>query len=66
MRRWLVVVLGLAMAAAAAWAVVTWGPMGKGVRRGLAASEEPAGPHDDIDEASRRRMLEVLREEREP
>lgn len=58
--RWLALAVGLLLAAGAALALLTWTP-----------SREPAGeapveaPHGEIDEASRERLLEVLREEDE-
>lgn len=58
-RRWLAVALGLLLAVAAAWALATW-PRAGAPRKGEARREEP---HADIDEASRERLREVLREE---
>lgn len=66
-RRWLAGLLALVLAAAAAWALATWTrPPGPEGRSGAGErGEPPAGedPHADIDEASRERLREVLREE---
>lgn len=67
MRRWLVLALGLALAAVAGHALLTL-QRESGSRGGAGEARRvpsPA-PHDEIDEASRQRLLEILREEEAP
>ena len=62
--RWLALAVGLLLAAGAALALLTWTPSRE--PPGEAPVEAPHDePHGEIDEASRERLLEVLREEDE-
>ncbi len=56
-KRWLIAILGLALAAGALVALVS----GRGPR-GRAASRDQAPPHGEIDDASRAELERVLRE----
>ena len=61
MKRWLVLALGLGIAAVAGWAVLT------GVDAGGGASVSPPKPpvegaHSEIDQASRDQLRSILRE----
>jgi hypothetical protein len=63
-RRWLVVALALALAAMAGRSLLRF--YDPGGPRERAAQPAPDAAHDEIDEASRQRLLEILRQEDEP
>lgn len=58
MKRWLIVTVGLGMAAAGAWVLLT--STTETGRRGIQAKPEPA--HGDIREESKQRLRDILRE----
>ena len=58
MKRWLIVSVGLGLALAAGWVLLT-STAGTG-RRGIQTKTEPA--HGDIRDASKERLREILRE----
>jgi hypothetical protein len=53
--RWLVVPIGLGLAAATAWLLLTGGPP-------IPEAPAPTGAHDEIGEPSRDELREILRE----
>ena len=56
MRRWLVLSLGIGIAAVAGYALLT------GARPPHAGGHHAHGPHDEISEESRAQLREILRE----
>ena len=63
-RRWVVVSMGLAVATAAAWALLSSGVPRSALQDEGTAVRAPAAPvqHGEIDERSREALREILRE----
>jgi hypothetical protein len=65
-RRWLFLGLALALAAMAGRALLRFHEPGREPAPQVVGPPPPAAAHDEIDEASRQRLLESLREDEAP